>query len=74
MRLTHHALKRMRERDISADEIAEALDNLETSYPSAQDESRTVILGTTRAQRRLKVVVKMADDTVITVADRDEEG
>jgi hypothetical protein len=66
----------MAERRISADEVAEALNNASTTYASTQPgpEPRTVVLGVTVGGRRLKVVVVTAEpDVVVTVADRDEE-
>jgi hypothetical protein len=66
--------RRMALRRIATHEIDEALDNRETEYPSADHPDRKVILGRTRRDRRLKVVVLVADEEfVITVADRDDE-
>ena len=72
-----HALKRMRQRGISRQEIEEALQSPETTYRSL-DEGRTevcmVVLGTTAAGRPLKVWVEEHDhEAIITVAVRDEE-
>ena len=70
-----HCLDRMRTRNITRDEIEEALTNPETTYRSEDyPDERIVILGRTLAGRRLKVVVD-ADDTqhVWTACDRDEE-
>ncbi len=69
MRFSRHALQRMARRRITADEVAEAVANPETSYAS-RSMGRTVVLGRTVAGRRLKVVV--AGELVVTVADRDE--
>ncbi len=55
---------------ITAAEVDEALASPETSY-GGRPEGRLVVLGRTRAGRRLKVV--LAGDVVVTVADRDEE-
>lgn len=76
MRFSHHANLQMAARVISATEIAEALTNIQTSYPSNRPgrEDRTVNLGTTGTGRRLKVVVKTENpDFIVTVADRDQE-
>jgi hypothetical protein len=64
----------MERRGIRRDEVEEAIANRGTMYPSADDESRVVILGRTAAGRSLKVVVERDDhDCVITVADREDE-
>lgn len=69
-----HAVRRMHQRGISRSEIYEALRSPETTYPSANDPSRIVVLGTTAFGRRLKIVVERDDPTaVVTVAVRDEE-
>lgn len=67
--------KRMAQRRITEAEIDEALGNAQTTYASAQGpQPRLVVLGTTAAGRRLKVVVLQADpEFVVTVADRDDE-
>jgi hypothetical protein len=64
----------MESRNITRDEVLEALENRETVYVSSEDPSATVILGRTRSGRSLKVVVSSTDDEhVITVAARGEE-
>lgn len=64
----------MRERGILESEIDEALRWPETQYESQQDPTRAMVLGSTSAGRRLKVVVLVSDpDYVITVADRDAD-
>ena len=74
LRPTHHAVQQMAARGISLDEVAEALENPETTYPSPRRDDRLTILGRTSEGRRLKVVVPLAEpDVIITVADRDEE-
>ncbi|HEV3364522.1 MAG TPA: DUF4258 domain-containing protein [Acidimicrobiia bacterium] len=74
LRFDQHALARMAERGISALEVAEALADRETSYPSRRRPDRLVILGRTLADRRLKIVVEAADERFVwTVADRDKE-
>lgn len=77
VRCSGHARRRMAQRGITATEIEEAAaDPSRTTFPSAElPQERLVILGETRAGRRLKLVV-LADDNefVITVADRDSEG
>jgi len=45
-------------------EVAEALADRETSYPSRRRPDRLVILGRTAASRRLKIVDTEADGTV----------
>ena len=63
----------MVQRRIVEAEILEALASPETTYTSREDPRLVVVLGTTSAGRRLKLVVVGADpDTLITVADRDE--
>jgi hypothetical protein len=71
---THHALQQMAARSITLEEVARALDEPETTYPSSRRADRIILLGTTKAGRRLKIVVPAADTHVlITVADRDQE-
>lgn len=75
MRYSGHAIDQMQERNIIEDEVIEALDNVETSYPSKRPgrDPRTVILGRTRTGRRLKIAVLTDDPTfIVTVADRDQ--
>jgi hypothetical protein len=60
----------MARRQITAEEVAQALERRETSYPG-RPEGRLVVLGRTSGGRRLKVV--LAGDVVVTAADRDEE-
>ena len=57
LRFDQHALSRMSGRGITALEVAEALADRETSYPSRRRPDRLVILGRTAAGRRLKIVV-----------------
>lgn len=72
---THHALEQMSARSITVEEVARALDEPETTYPSPHHDDRMVLLGATKAGRRLKIVVPAADPhVIITVADRDHEG
>ena len=59
----------MARRSITAEEVDQALANPETSY-AGRPADRVVVLGRTRAGRRLKVIV--AEDVVVTAADRDE--
>jgi hypothetical protein len=74
LRFDQHALARMAGRVITALEIAEALADRETTYPSRRRPDRLVILGRTAAGRRLKIVVEAADERFVwTVADRDKE-
>ena len=74
LRFDRHALARMAGRRIAATEVAEALADRETSYPSRRRPDRLVILGRSSAGRRLKIVVEVADERYVwTVADRDEE-
>ena len=72
-----HALKRMRQRGISRQEIVEALQFHETTYRSLNKgnaEVCMVILGKTAAGRPLKVWVEEDDhEAILTVAVRDEE-
>lgn len=64
----------MKQRDITEDEIDEALASPETTYVSASDSSRMVVLSRLKSGKRLKVVVLVNDPGyVITVADRDRE-
>ena len=60
----------MARRGITAEEVAEALENPQTSYPG-RPEGRLVVLGRTNDGRRLKVV--LAGEVVVTAADRDED-
>lgn len=74
LRFDQHALARMAGREITSFEIAEALADRETTYPSRRRPDRLVILGRTAAGRRLKIVVEAADERFVwTVADRDKE-
>lgn len=70
-----HAVRQMQRRGIVKAEVLEALAEPETTYPSEDyPDHRLVILGSTVAGRRLKVVVSRVDpEHVITVADRDSE-
>lgn len=69
-----HALAQMRRRNITRDEIVQALAAVETRYPSADDPGRVVTLGRTLDGRRLKIVTEADDmEAVVTVADRDRE-
>lgn len=75
LHLTHHASEQMAARGISLEEVAEALEEPQTTYPSPRREDRLTVLGTTRTGRRLKIVVPSAEPyVIITVADRDQEG
>jgi hypothetical protein len=73
--LSVHAVRQMERRQIVRAEVIEALAAPETTYPSDDyPDERTVVLGSTSAGRRLKVVVSQDDaNDVITVADRDSE-
>lgn len=72
--LSVHAFRQMQRRSISRDEVAQVIALHDTMYPSAEDPSRTVLLGRTATERRLKVVVETANyEVVVTVADRDRE-
>lgn len=73
LRFDQHALARMAGRGITALEIAEALADRETTYPSRRRPDRLVILGRTAAARRLNVVEAADERFVWTVADRDKE-
>jgi hypothetical protein len=74
LRYDGHALARMAERSITGAEVAQALGDRETTYPSRRRPNRLVVLGRTAAGRRLKVVVEVGDERFVwTVADRDEE-
>ena len=63
MRFGYHTRKRMVQRHIAAHEIAEVVENPQTTYRSEEPgkPDRIVILGATAAGRRLKVVVDAAD-------------
>jgi hypothetical protein len=75
LHLTHHALEQMAARGITLVEVAEGLDEPETTYPSPHRDDRLTILGTTKTGRRLKIVVPRAEPyVIITVADRGQEG
>lgn len=64
----------MEDRHISDAEVEEAVTDPETTYPSAEDANRQVVLGSTITDRRLKVVLAAPNlDVVVTVADRDSE-
>lgn len=73
--LTVHAVRQMQRRRIVRAEVTEALAAPDTTYPSEDyPDERIVVLGSTTAGRRLKVVVSRDDaNYVITVADRDSE-
>lgn len=73
--LSAHAVRQMSRRNITRNEIVEALDARETTYPSEDyPDERTIILGRTLAGRRLKIVTESLDThSIITVADRDSE-
>ena len=64
----------MHARGILEHDVGEALNNVETTYPSESHPDRTVILGRTITGRRLKIVVPTNEmDYLITVSDRDLE-
>ena len=70
-----HAVRRMHQRGITRSEIAEVLASPETTYPSADDPTRIVVLGKTAFGRHLKVVVEHDNrEAIVTVADRNDEG
>lgn len=73
--LGNHARQRMIERNITEQEIEDALAAPSFTRPDDDlPEERTVIYGLTRNGRRLKVVVEAADPGyVVTVMDRDDE-
>lgn len=74
LRFDRHALTRMAGRHVTAAEVAQALGDRETTYPSRRRPHRMVVLGRTAAGRWLKIVVEAADEQFVwTVADRDEE-
>ena len=74
LRFDRHALNRMAGRHITPAEVAEALGDRETTYPSRRRPDRMVVPGCTAAGRRLKIVIEAADEQFVwTVADRDEE-
>jgi hypothetical protein len=65
----------MKRRGITRAEISEALQSPETTYTSADDPSRLVVLGKTKFDRPLKIVVEQANhEAVVTVAERHIEG
>lgn len=73
LRFTDHAAERMRERSIDAAEVAEVLSDPEDRRPSADDPTRTVVIGLSPAGRRLFLVVVRGEPTlVVTVAERNE--
>jgi Domain of unknown function (DUF4258) len=75
LRLTHHAFEQMAARRITPEEVAQALEDPGTTYTSPHRDDRLTVLGTTKAGRRLKIVVPKAEPhVIITVADRDQEG
>lgn len=72
LRFSLHARRQMGRRHITENEVIEALAQPETSYASREHPDRQVLLGSTDAGRRLKVVVVSDDNLVVTVADRDQ--
>jgi hypothetical protein len=69
----HAERDQMPRRRISKAEVEQVLASPEITYLSEEGRDRTVILGTTSASRRLKVVVRTDDPQfVVTVADRDD--
>ncbi|HEY5245151.1 MAG TPA: DUF4258 domain-containing protein [Acidimicrobiales bacterium] len=69
---SEHAAERMRERAVDAAEVAEVLSDPEDRHPSADEPTRTVVIGRTPAGRQLFVVVVADSDSVlvVTVAER----
>lgn len=73
MRYSRHAIEQMAERTIAAHEVEEAVANPKATYTQSRPDGDRVVLGTTAAGRRRKVVLRAADpDFVITTTDRDE--
>lgn len=67
MKLSHHAILRMAQREISPNEVEEALANVETSDPGDRP-SRVVKIGLTEAGKKLRVVQNTFEpEHVITV-------
>ncbi len=73
--LSVHALRQMQRRQISREEVEQALGNPgAVRYASGEDPSATVVRSESEAGRRLKVVVRTDDhDYIITVAGISEE-
>lgn len=66
-----HAVRRMEQRGITRQEIKEALQSPDTTYPSEDDPTRLVILGKTAEGRPLKIVVEQDNrEAIVTVAER----
>jgi hypothetical protein len=73
--LSMHAVHRMRARHITRDEIEQGLTGRETVSVSNEDPTATVILCSTDAGRKLKVVVATDDENfILTAAARGDEG
>lgn len=61
-------------RRIHEAEVEEALSARDATYASQHGDDRVVVLGETLFGRRLKVVVRAADEEyVVTVMDRDRQ-
>ena len=50
LHLTHHALEQTAARSITLEEVAQALDEPETTYSSPRREDRITLLGTTKSR------------------------
>ncbi len=68
MEFTRHAIRRMRLRGVSKVEVLEALLSRQETRPSDEYPNRSIVIGTTSAGRRLKIILSSDEQTVITVA------
>jgi hypothetical protein len=66
-----HAQKRMRERNITEDEVLRAL-NHRTGPPTAGDNGRHVVFGYGRGARILKIVLTPDEEEIVSVMALDE--
>lgn len=64
--LSHHAAQRMAERDVTEDELQQALHDQESQWPGKRPDT-IVVIGRTRGGRRLKIVIALDDDDPLIV-------
>ena len=68
MEFKRHALRRMRLRRVEMAEVAEALLHHEETRVSSEYPDRLIVFGTTAGGRRLKIVLTVDEQVVITVS------
>lgn len=68
MKYSDHALRRMRQRQITKREVEEALGDVIITYPSDHGSDCQVLIGHTKSGRELKIIVNHTDGVIVTIA------